>query len=930
MSPLKMLAVPALVLSLGATAPAGAAPASAAPTFPIEKYTLPNGLEVILVEDRKLPLVTVNIWYHVGPANEAPGLTGFAHLFEHMMFAATKHAPRGLVDKLLEGAGATDSNGSTDFDRTNYYDTLPSNQLELALWAHADRMGYLLDVLDQKALTNQQDVVRNERRESVENRPYGIVEEALFRNLFPKSHPYHANIMGSHADIQSAKLEDVRDFFTRYYAPNNASMVIAGDIDKASVRALVAKYFGSFKRGADVPRPRVATPVITAEKRVVVPDRIDLPRVIMGWLTTPAFQPGDAELSIAAHILAGGKTSRLYKSLVYDKQLAQDVGAAQHGYALSSVFEVDVTARPGHSAQQIEAAIDAELDALRKDGPTEKEMESARAAIEIGMLSSVEKIGGEGLADMVNEYNQYVGDPAYFGKDLERYRAVTAAGVQRALAQQISNQARVVVHGVPGTPRHEADVPVAKPKRSAARPKPINADEPWRHQVPKAGPAPAIALPVAQSFKLANGLTVLHHYNPALPLVAAELVVRAGASANPALQPGLAGFTVAMLDEGTARRSAPQIADELAQLGASFGAASGAETSRLSLLSLKKNFAGALDVLADVARNPVFPEAEVERQRASRLADLGQHFDDASAVAEIVTSAALYGSQHPFGHVELGSEASIRAISRANLLAFWEKYYLPNNSALVLSGDLSAEQARALAETSFGGWKAGPLHVPAPVLPDTTKAKVVLVHKDDATQTALQVALIGAERKSADFAALEVLNAALGGLFTSRINNNLREEKGYSYGVYSQFDYRRTPGPFDIAGSVRTNATGAAVSEIFKEVRAVREQPLPPGELENARNAQVLSLPGHFDTNEAIGSSLAGLFVYELPLDYYSTLARQFAAVTAEQVQAAAQKYLAPEKMVVVAVGERKKIAPQLSKLKLGQIEERNEDGTLK
>ena len=925
MSPLKMLAVPALVLSLGATAPAGAAP-----TFPIEKYTLPNGLEVILVEDRKLPLVTVNIWYHVGPANEAPGLTGFAHLFEHMMFAATKHAPRGLVDKLLEGAGATDSNGSTDFDRTNYHDTVPSNQLELALWAHADRMGYLLDVLDQKALTNQQDVVRNERRESVENRPYGIVEEALFRNLFPKSHPYHANIMGSHADIQSAKLEDVRDFFTRYYAPNNASMVIAGDIDKASARALVAKYFGSFKRGADVPRPHVATPVISAEKRVVVPDRIDLPRVIMGWLTTPAFQPGDAELSIAAHILAGGKTSRLYKSLVYEQQLAQDVGAAQHGYALSSVFEVDVTARPGHSALQIEAAIDAELDALRRDGPTEKEMDSARAAIEIGMLSSVEKIGGEGLADMVNEYNQYVGDPAYFAKDLERYRAVTAAGVQRALTEQIRKQARVVVHGVPGTPRHEPEVPATRPKRSAARPKPINADEPWRHQVPKAGPAPVIALPVAQSFKLANGLTVLHHYNPALPLVAAELVVRAGASANPPTHPGLAGFTVAMLDEGTAKRSAPQIADQLAQLGASFGAASGAETSRLSLLSLKKNFAGALDIVADVARNPLFPAAEVERQRASRLADLGQHLDDASAVAEIVTSAALFGSQHPFGHLELGSEAAIRATSRAHLLAFWEQYYLPNNSALVLAGDLSAEEARALAEASFGSWKSGPLHAAAPVAPETTKARVVLVHKDDATQTALQVALIGAERQSADFAALEVLNAALGGLFTSRINNNLREEKGYSYGVYSQFDYRRTPGPFDIAGSVRTNATGAAVSEIFKEVRAVREQPLPPEELENARNAQVLSLPGHFDTNEAIGSSLAGLFVYELPLDYYSTLAKQFASVTAQQVQAAAKKYLVPENMVVVAVGERKKIAPQLRKLKLGHTEERNENGTLK
>ena len=925
MSSLKLLAVPALVLSLGA-----AAPAAAVPTFAIEKYTLPNGLEVILVEDHKLPLVAVNIWYHVGPANERPGLTGFAHLFEHMMFAQTKHAPRGLVDKLFEGAGATDSNGSTDFDRTNYHDTLPSNQLELALWAHADRMGYLPDVLDQKALANQQDVVRNERRENVENRPYGIVEEALFQNLFPQSHPYHANVMGSHADIQSAKLEDIREFFTRYYAPNNASLVIAGDIDKATARTLVAKYFGSFRRGVELPKPNVPTPSISAEKRVVITDRVELPRVIMGWLTTPAFQPGDAELSVAAHILAGGKSSRLYKSLVYERQLAQDVAASQHSYALSSVFEVDVTARAGHSAQEIEAAIDVELAALRIEGPSEKELERAQFAIEAALLLNVEKLGGDGLADVINEYNQYTGDPAYLGKDLERYRAVTAAGIQRVLAEQLGSNARVVIHGVPGTPVLAPEVPVVKPKGRTARAQPVNADEPWRNEVPKAGPPPAITLPVAHAFKLANGLTVLHHYNPALPLVAAELVIRSGASANPASHPGLAGFTASMLDEGTASRSAPQIADDFAQLGASFSAASGSETSRLSLLALKRNFASALAIVSGLVRHPAFPETEVERQKANRLGELTQHEDDAGAVAEIVGAAALYGAQHPFGHIETGTAASINATTGADLLAFWQQHYLPNNCALVLAGDLTREEAMVLAEASFGAWKPGQLARGALAPPAGTRANAIIVHKDDASQTALQVTLLGAERKTPDFAALEVMNAALGGLFTSRINNSLREEKGYTYGVYSHFDYRRTPGPFEIAGSVRANATGASVAEIIKQVKAMRDQPLPAAELENARNAQVLSLPGHFDTNEGIGASMANLFAYDLPLDYYSTLARQFAGVTAEQVQAAARKYLVPEKLVVIAVGDRKKIEPQLKKLKLGVIEVRDVEGKLK
>ena len=921
-----MLAIPALVLSLGA-----AAPALSAPAFPIEKYTLPNGLEVILVEDHKLPLVAVNIWYHVGPANEAPGLTGFAHLFEHMMFAATKHAPRGLMDTLFEGAGATDSNGSTDFDRTNYYDTLPSNQLELALWAHADRMGYLLDVLDQKALTNQQDVVRNERRESIENAPYGIVEEALYQNLFPKTHPYHANVMGSHADIQSARLEDVRDFFTRYYAPNNASLVIAGDIDKPAARALVARYFGTFKRGADVPKPVVPTPVLAAEKRVVIHDRVELPRVIMGWLTTPAYLPGDADLTVAAYVLAGGKSSRLYKSLVYDKQLAQDVSADQNGHALSSVFEVDVTARPGHTALDIEQAIDAELEALRTSGPTQKEVDRALYAIETALLTSVEKLGGDGLADLVNEYNQYVGDPAYFSKDLERYRAVTPASVQRVVAEQLRKNARVVVHGLPGTPVLAPEVPVTKPKGRQPKPQGINADEAWRHQVPKAGPAPAIVLPQANTFTLANGLTVIHYHNPALPLVAAELVIRAGASANPAATPGLASFTASMLDEGTATRSAPQISDELAQLGAGLSAGSGAENTLVSLHSLKRNFVPAFEVMADVVLNPAFPQAEVERQRSSRLADLSQLEEDAAAVADRVASLAVYGKAHPFGHGSLGTGAALKATTRAQMVQFWQQHYVPNNAALVVAGDLTQEEVRALAQAKFGAWKAGPVTPPSVVQPVTTAANAIVVHKDDASQTALQVTLLGADRASPDYAALEVMNAALGGLFTSRINTNLREEKGYSYGVYSQFDYRRTPGPFEIVGSVRTSATGAAVAEIFKEVKAMREQLLPAAELENARNAQVLSLPGHFETNEGIGASFAALFAYDLPLDYYSTLADKYAAVTARQVQDVAQRYLKPEKLIVVAVGDRRKIEPQLRKLKLGAIEVHTPDGdTLK
>jgi len=916
--------------------PAGAQSAPAPlPTIAFEKTVLPNGLQVILVEDHRLPIVAVNIWYHVGPANEAPGLTGFAHLFEHMMFAQTRHIPRGMADRLMEGAGATDSNGGTGYDQTSYYDTVPSNQLELALWVHADRMGYLLDVLDQKALSNQQDVVRNERRQTVEEEPYGLVQEALAHALFPKGHPYYASIIGSHADIQSAKLDDVRQFFARYYGPNNASIVIAGDIDKARTLALVERYFGSLRRSPPVAKPNVTTPPITSERRVVVHDRVELPRVFMGWLTPPAYQPGDAELAVAAEILGGGKSSRLYKKLVYERQIAQDVDASQQSLGLTSTFVIDVTARPGIEARELEAAIDAELATLREQGPTQREVERARNSLETALLSTIEKLGGDGLADQLNHYNQYTGDPGYLAKDIERMRRITPGDVQRAVQAYLRQQARAVVTGVPGKPVIiDPRVAKARGPAKAGSNKPaavdaINTPEPWRAQKPKPGPAPRFTLPQGEAFRLANGLTVIHHHKPGVPLVSAELVVRSGSAANPDDLPGLAGFTAQMLEEGTATRSAPQIADEIAQLGAFLDTGSGADASTVSLLSLRANFAQALDVLADIVQRPAFPIAEVERQRADRIGELIQQRDEPEAVAAVAALGALYGSGHPKGYGQLGTEPAIRAVTRDDLVAFWRRHYVPENAALVVSGDIARSELKALAEARFGSWPRAEAPAGSPGNPAGTRARLVVVDQPDAVQTALRVASIGVARDSADFAALQVMNGALGGMFSSRLNNNLRETKGYTYGIHSHFRYDRTPGPFIIAGSVQQDATGASVREIFREVNAMRDAPLSPAELGAARDAQVLSLPGAFETNADIGASLAEIFVYGLPLDYYARLPAQLNAVTAAQVQAAARTHLVPERMKVVAVGDRKRILPQLQPLGLGAVEVRDSDGQL-
>ena len=903
-----------------------------APQIKFEKYTLPNGLDVILSEDHRLPIVAVNIWYHVGPANEVAGRTGFAHLFEHMMFEGSKHVPGNSHFRLLEGAGASLINGTTDFDRTNYFETLPSNQLALALWLESDRMGYLPDKLDQASLTNQQDVVRNERRQSVENAPYGIVEEAMFHELFPKSHPYFADVIGSHADIQAAKLADVRNFFELYYAPNNASLVIVGDFNSAQARQLVEKYFGVLKRGAPVPKITATTPPITSERRITVQDNVQLPRVYEAWITSPNLKPGDAEMDLTATILGGGRSSRLYKKLVYDKQIALDVSANQQSLRLGSVFEIQVTARPGHSAEEIEKAINEELDAFRKTGPTAAELERAQNTIETQMIRGLERMGGfGGVADRLNEYNQFEGTPDYLAKDLARYQNATMASVHQVAETELKPTSRVVVYGVPGKPDLGPDVPTPKTeqKGEGTGGEAVNADAPWRAEPPKPGPAQPLNLPTPQSFKLENGLTVLHVYRPGIPVVAADLELNSGSGANPTDMPGLASFVSNMLQQGTATRDATQIADETALLGASLNTNATRDDSSVSVSSLSKNFPAALDLLADIALHPSFPQAEIDRRRASRLASLVDEDGNAGAVVNRLMFQVLYGPKHPYGYENIGTEASLKAVTRDDMLNFWKTNYVPNNAALVVAGNISAEDLKALAQKEFGGWRSGTSGRPEIGAPDTEKTRVVIVDKAGAAQTQIRIAQIGAARSTPDYAALEVMNTELGGLFSSRINLNLREAHGYTYGAGSVFAYMRTPGPFFVAGGIRTDATGPAIEESFKELHRMMNTQMTPEELSLSIDSQSRSMPGFFETAGETAGALANLVVYDLPLDYYSQFPGRIASITTADAQAVAQKYLHPDDMIVVCVGDRATIEPQIEKLNLGKIEIRDAKGNL-
>jgi zinc protease len=902
------------------------------PTIKFEKYTLPNGLVVILSEDHRLPLVSTNIWYHVGPANELPGRTGFAHLFEHMMFEGSKHVPGNAHIRFLEAAGASDLNGTTDFDRTNYFETLPSNQLELALWLESDRMGYLPDKLDLASLTNQQDVVRNERRQSIENSPYGIVEEDVFHLLFPKSHPYHADVMGSHADIQAAKLEDVRDFFKLYYAPNNASLAIVGDFDPVQAKQWVEKYFGPLKRGAPVPKISATTPPITSERRAVIHDQVELPRVYMAWLTASIFKPGDADADLAAEILGGGKSSRLYKKLVYEKQIALDASASQQSLILGSVFQIEVTARPGHTAEEMEKAVDEELAAFRKSGPTTVELERARNGTETGMIQGLERLGGfGGVADRLNEYNHYLGNPGYFPEDVHRYGSATTNSIRAFAEAQLKPTARVVVYGIPGKPDLGPDVPTPKnaQKGQSTGGESVNADAVWRKDPPKPGPLHELNLPVPEIFKLSDGLTVYYHYRPGLPVIAVDLVFNTGSGANPVDKPGLASFAAKMLQRGTQARSAMQIVDEAALLGTALSSGASMDSSSVGASSLTKNFPGVLDLMSDVVLHPTFPPDEVERMRASRIAAFADERSDPDTIVARTGVSALFGPHNPFGYDNSGTEPSIKAMTREDMMNFWKMNYVPNNAALVVSGNIPVEDLKALAESKFAAWKSGEFQVPKIGAPETTKAKIIIVDRPGAQQTMVRLLQLGVDRATPDYPALEVMNSELGGLFSSRINLNLREEHGYTYGASSFFVYRRSRGYFLAGGGIRTDATAPAVTEILKEIHRMIETTMTSAELSLAKDSQSRSLPGIFETDSGEAGALSELFVYNLARDYFSDLPDRLNAVTAEDAEAVAKKYLHPDQLILVCVGDRAKIEPELVKLDLGAIEIRDADGNV-
>ncbi len=865
-----------------------------------EKLTLPNGLDVILHEDHSLPIVAVNVWYHVGSKNEEVGRTGFAHLFEHLMFEGSKHHNRSYFEP-LQRVGAN-LNGSTTADRTNYWENVPSNYLDLALWLEADRMGFLLDALDQERFDVQRDVVKNERRQSYENRPYGLAQMSLQSAAFPLPHPYHWMTIGSQEDLDAATLEDVKAFFRRFYAPSNASLALAGDIDRDSAARLVERYFGDIPPGPAINRIGRMDSDLNGRVHQTVRDKVQLPRLYLVWPTGPLFDDDEARLDMLAVVLGDGKSSRLYRSLVYDKQIARDVAVAHHAQEIAGQFQIQVTANPGHGLDEIEAMVEDELDRLRGEPPTDHELARAKNRIESQHVRQLERFGGfAGRADQLNFFNVFANDPGLTNTDLQRYLEVTAEDVHRVAAVALgANRVRLTV-----LQERQHTTTATAVDRSA---------------IPSAAARPDFTPPLPKRGRLHNGMNLLVVEKPGLPVVSFGVFIPAGVSTDPDSTPGLAHLTAEMLQEGTTSRTSQQIAEQMEFLGSRLVSGASQEHAFVSAETLTSHWPDALAIVADVARNATFPPEELERVRRQRLTDLRRIVDDPAAIAGRASRAILYGPESSSGHPATGTIESIEAITRDGLVEHLQGHYGPERAALIVVGDVSMEEVAAKAESCFGDWEShGVQTTPLERQAEDRRSSpttIFLADKPGAVQSIIQTGFLTVPRSHPDFYALTLLNDLFGGQFSARLNMNLRQDKGYSYGYMSVIDWLTSASAFVAGGSVQTAVTKEAVVETLKEFSDITGlRPVAQDEFDAARDGILRRFPSAFETQHQVLVQVARMVLFGLPDTYFADFIPNIEAVTLEDVHRVAQETIDADSLSVLVVGDRNTVEPGLREL---------------
>lgn len=860
------------------------------PGLPHEKYVLPNGMKVILHEDHSLPVAAVNVWYDVGSKDEPKGRSGFAHLFEHLMFMGTERVPGSQFDVLMERSGGA-NNATTSFDRTNYYASGPASMLPTLLWLEADRLEDLGRMMNQDKLDKQRDVVRNERRQSYENRPYGRADLVVNEELFPPGHPYHIHVIGSHEDLQAATVQDVQQFFETYYVPGNASLVVAGDFEPAEIKPLIERLFGTLPTRPMPPRLPAPPPVaLPGVKRLTLSDAVQLSRITIAWPSPALYQPGDADMDVIAGILAQGRSSRLWRRLVRDEKLCAEVMAYQGSRRLASAFEIEALCPPETDLDRVEQVIDEEIRRFQAEGPDEGELRRLRNQIEHGMLMRLESL--QDRADQLNAYENARGEPDSLRWDLARYDAVSAATTRRAAREVLNLDARLIVRVLTASPR-------------ASQPAPL--------------PARSFAFPMPETWRLPNGLTVYHWFRPQLPLMSTRLIVPRGAASDPQGKAGLVQISLDMLDEGTSRMTAPEFADALEILGAHMHVAARREGSTLALRATSATFAEALGLFSEAILTPALAPAEWQRVLDLHRQDLQARDDDPSQVAPLVASRRLFGAEHPLGSPVDGDLVSIEALGLDDVKAMLPRLLRPDHATLLVAGAVDRAGVERLVAEKFGAWQPSGDPAPMPVIepPRRTGLEVALVHRPGAVQTNIRFAWPAPGMTDPDRVPLDLLNTILGGSFTSRLNQNLREEHGYTYGASSRFVLLPSIGVASAQSSVRADVSGASIGEFLKELDrgqaggiTADEHAKAAATVRNRRVDATSGLAGLLDQAEEMLSA-------RLPFSEIDRALASLDGIGPADLDAVAARRIQHRQGVLVLVGDRDVILPQLAGLGL-------------
>ncbi len=934
---LALLALPQMAAAAPRQKPAPVANLVKTVDIPHEQFTLPNGLRVIVSTDRKAPVVAVSVWYHIGSKNEPKGKTGFAHLFEHLMFNGSENAD-GEFFVPLENVGATDYNGTTWFDRTNYFETVPTGALDLALFLESDRMGHLLGAVTQEKLDNQRNVVQNEKRQG-DNQPFGLVEYAQLAALFPGEHPYRHSTIGSMADLDAASLADVKGWFRAHYGPNNAVLVLAGDIDAATARPLVEKYFGDIPRGPD--QTPVDAPVPTLKEAVdqVMKDKVATTRLYRMWVVPGLTDPDLVKLDVTASVLGGLASSRLDNALVKKQQLAVAVSAGIEPFEKVSLFEVQADVKPGVDPAAAAKELDRLIADLVKNGPTADEVRRVATTEIAGRIAGLEQVGGfGGKAVTLAEGMIYANDPDFYKRQLAEYAAATPSTVKAAAEKWLSrpvyrlmvqpgerDTADIAAGGSVGVrPRYYRDPKAGgapAPATPAPKAPPQNPAAPKR-SMPQVQPVADLQWPAVERAKLSNGIEVVFARRSTVPTVRLSMSFDAGHAADDKAKLGTHALMLALLDEGTKTRGSIAIAEEQERLGATIAAAANMDRTDVSLFALKPNLEPSVALWADIIRNPAFATAEVERVRGQQLASIQSEKTQPSGLALRELPPLLYGTAHPYGvpFTGSGTEAGVKAVTPGDLAGFHRRWLRPDNATIFAVGDTSLAELTPILEKSFGDWKAPADPRPRKLFRMDKMARpsrIVLIDRAGPQSLILAGETLGVTGMD-DPLTLITANEVLGGSFVSRLNMDLREAKGWSYGVSTQVRMVKETIPFLLFAPVQTDRTGESVKAMigdmnnFLTVSGVNEE-----ELQRTINNQVRSLPGSFETSADLLGAVERNATFGRPDDYYVKLADRYRAMKAADLDAAARQSLRPDRMIWVIVGDAAKVAPQLQPLGL-------------